>query len=847
VLRVTLRNLLARKVRLLLSAFAIILGVAFVAGTLVFTNAMGGAFDDIIEGSTSDVEVAHPGATDFDSFQDARTIPASVVEDLEELPEAAEVYPNVNLQNVYLIGEDGKVVGGNGPPGFGFNENGAVNIAGDPIVEYVEGEPPSGPGEVALDEGAAEAGGYTVGDEVQVTTPGDPPVMTAELTGIVRFGSGTNGATLTLFETGAAQEQFLDGRDVFNSITLRAADGVSQEELAEAVRGVAPDDLQVRTGDEIVEVNKEGLDEILGGIRTFLLVFAGVSLFVGIFLIVNTFSILVAQRSRELALLRALGASRRQVTRSVLTEALAVGLVGATVGLGVGYALALGLRFLFGVIGLDLGDADFPLTLDAVIASYAVGLVVTAVAGIFPARRASRVAPIEALRDDVALPESALLRRVLVGVGMVVVGGGLIVWGFVLEDTAGLWLIAAGLAIILIGVALASPVLARPLVAVFGVVYRRVFGSVGTLATQNAARNPRRTGATASALMIGLTLMSLLAIFSASATASTRSTVEEVVTSQYIVSNVIGQPFSPQVAEQIEQLDGVSAVSSVRQAFVDVDGSGAAVGGIEPEAFGVALALPAEEGSLQDLRDGTVAVDAATAANAGLGIGDTVEADFQGGKQELEVVALLPPAGQALGFSYLTTQQTLIDGGLAPVDAYVYVVKEPSADTDEVREAIEQVIADQPTVTVKDPEGLVEETQEQVNLFLYIMYALLGLAIIIAILGVVNTLSLSVIERTREVGLLRAVGVTRAQLRRMITLEAIVIGVFGALLGVALGTVFGIALVKALEDQGLSDLAIPWPLLVTFVVVSGILGILAALFPAFRASRLNVLRAITVE
>ena len=438
-LRVTLRNLLARKVRLLLSAFAIVLGVAFVAGTLVFTNAMGGAFDDIIEGSTSDVEVAYPGATDFDSLQDARTIDAGVVEDVEGLPEVAEVYPNVNLQNVYLIGEDGKVVGGNGPPGLGFNENGAINVAGDPIVEYIDGEAPSGPGQVALDEAAAENGGYVVGDDVEVTTPGEPPVMTAELTGIVRFSAGTNGATLTIFETRAAQEQFLGGKDVFNSITMRAAEGVSQTELAEAVTAVVPDDLQVRTGDEIVEVNKEGLDEVLGFITTFLLVFAGVALVVGIFLIINTFSILVAQRSRELALLRALGASRRQVNRSVLLEAVVVGLIGSTVGLGVGYLLALGLRWLFGTFGLDLGEADFPMTTTAVIASYVVGLGVTSIAGLLPARRASRIAPMAALRDDVAMPEGTLRKRVAIGLVLFAAGAGLMAAGFQVDDgTTGL-------------------------------------------------------------------------------------------------------------------------------------------------------------------------------------------------------------------------------------------------------------------------------------------------------------------------------------------------------------------------------------------------------------------------
>ena len=324
-LRVTLRNLAARKVRLLLSGFAIVLGVAFVSGTLIFTNAMGGAFDKIIEGSTGEVEIGFEGANDFDSFQDNRVLPASLVTRLEQLEEVDQAYATTTLQSVFVIGSDDKVVGGNGPPGLAFNDTGARNLAGDPIVQLVDGEFPQGTGEVALDVDAAERGGYEVGDEVSLATPGKPPVMTAELTGTVDFGSGLNGATLTIFETRAMQELFFDGKDVFSSISLTGADGVSQDELRDAAQEVLPRGVVARSGDDVVAENKKELDEVLGFITTFLLVFAAVALIVGVFLIINTFSILVAQRSRELALLRALGASRRQVNRSVVLEALVVG------------------------------------------------------------------------------------------------------------------------------------------------------------------------------------------------------------------------------------------------------------------------------------------------------------------------------------------------------------------------------------------------------------------------------------------------------------------------------------------------------------------------------------------
>ena len=846
--KVTWRNLVARKVRLLLSAFAIILGVAFVAGTLIFTNAMGGAFDDIIEGSTADVEVAPEGAGDFDSVQDNRTLPASLVEELDALPEVEQAYGWVTLQTVFVIGDDGKVVGGNGPPGLAFNYSGVTNLNGDPIISLADGKLPEQPGEIALDQGTAEDAGYDIGDTVELATPGDPPVVDAEMVGTVEFGSGgTNGATITVMSLQELQDRFLGGQDVFNAISLTAADGFSQQQVVDAADGVLPEGVEARAGDEVVETNKKALDEILGFITTFLLVFAGVSLVVGIFLIINTFSILVAQRSRELALLRALGASRRQVNRSVLAEAIVVGLIGSTVGLGMGYLLALGLRWLFGQFGLDLSQADFPITVTAVVASYVVGILVTAVAGLLPARRASRVAPVAALRDDVALPEGTLRKRVAVGLVMVVVGAGSIAFGLSSDDAnIGLSMLGLGILLAFVGVSLASAFLGRPLIRLFGIAYRRAFGTVGTLATENSLRNPRRTGATASALMIGLALMSMMAVFGASASASTDTAIDKSLSSQFIVSNVVQQAFSPAVAKEIRGLDGVESVTSLRTAFPQVDGGGVFVGAVEPDELGSALQFPMEQGTLNDLGEGKVAIDHATAEGKDLQLGDTVKMEFQGGTIPLEVVAVYGGANP-VGAQFLVTPETFIAGGLAPLDSLVYVTKEPDADTDTVRAEIEEVVADLPTVTVKDPEGYAAEQKEQINQFLTFIYGLLGLSVIIAVLGVINTLSLSVIERTREVGLLRAVGVSRRQLRTMIRLESVVVAVFGAVLGVVMGVAFGSAVVRALRDDGLTDLAIPWVALVVFVVGSAVLGVLAAVFPARRAARLDVLRAITSE
>jgi putative ABC transport system permease protein len=846
-LKVTWRNLVARKVRLLLSAFAIVLGVAFVAGTMIFTDAMSGAFEDIIEGSAADTEIAYKGAGNFDSGQDNRTIPASVVKELEKLPEVDSVHPQTILQTVFVIGRNDKVIGGNGPPGLAMNATSANALTGKPILETTEGALPDGPFEVALDVDTADKGGFDVGDEVSLVTPGRPPTMKVKVTGLVEFGSGgLNGATLSLFDLEFMQHQFFQGRDVFNSISLNAAPGVSQRQLADAAQTVLPEGVEARTGDEYVEKQKETLQEIMGFLEWFLLVFAGVALVVGVFLIINTFSILVAQRSRELALLRALGAGRGQVIRSVVAEALVVGAIGSTAGLGVGYLLALVLREIFGRFGLDLSRAEFPVESATILWSYAVGLIVTAIASVLPALRASRIAPMAALRDDVALPEATLRRRVVVGAAGTALGALGMTMGLVGEGIWGLILIGAGILLVLIGVSLMSAMLGRPMLNLFGVLYRRLFGTVGNLATENTLRNPRRTAATASALMIGLALMAMMSIFGASASASTDAAFEQSLTSQFVISNVVGQPFSTDVAAQVRRAEGVAGVAVVRQAFPQVDGGMAFVAAMRPKDIPFAFAIPMAAGSLTDLGRGKVAVSERVADNKGLGVGDKVKMEFQGADVDLTVVALFGSGGVVPG-NYLVTPDTLVRGGLQPLDSQVFVTKEPGADTDEVRAAIEKITDDLPTVTVKDPEGYADEQKGQINQILYMIYGLLGLSVIIAILGVINTLSLSVIERTREVGLLRAVGLSRRQLRTMIRLESVVVAVFGAVLGVLMGVIFGSTLVLALEDQGLTDLAIPWLWLAGFLVAAAFVGVLAAVFPARRAARLDVLRAIATE
>ena len=845
--KVTWRNLVARKLRLALSGFAIILGVAFVAGSFIFTDALSGAFNGIVKGSTADVEVHPKGAGDFSSSQDTRTMSAADVAKLKQLPGASNAAGNVSVQNLWVLDSNDKLIGGNGPPGLGFNYTDMTSITGDPIVTLTQGKLPHGPDEIALDETTADKGGYSVGDTVTLVPPGGDLTIKATLTGIVHFGSsgGLVGATLTIFDTQGIQDRFFGGNDVYTGASLTTAPGVSQARLTKAANAVLPSTFEAEQGDKLAKKNEDAIGKILSGINTFLLVFAAVSLIVGTFLIINTFSILVAQRSRELALLRAMGASKRQVNRAVLAEAFVVGLIGATIGIGGGYLLAIGLKALFGVIGLDIGSATFPLKPRTIIVSYVVGLVVTMIAAYLPARRAARIAPVAAMRDDVGLPEAALHRRVLVGGIMTAAGAALAGLGLFGSVSHDLVYIGLGALLILVGVSLTSPVVGRPVIHAVGSLYRRVFGTVGVLATENSLRNPRRTAATASALMIGLALMTMMSVFGASLKSSLDQAIKGTVTSQFVVSNATGQGFSPTVADKVRQVPGVGTVAEFRQQEAKVNGSSVFLGAADPADIAKALNVQVDSGAFSMLDPSSIFIDASEAKSKGYEVGQKLDVKFQGGTQKLTVAGTFRT--NSMPSSYLVTLDTLEKGSIAPQDFYLFISLQPGASESQVRAGIDKALANLPTVTLKNQQEFIDEQEAQINIVLYLIYALLGLAIIIAILGIINTLALSVIERTREVGLLRAVGLSRRQLKRMVRLESVVIALLGTVLGLVLGIVFGVALQQALKDEGLTLLSIPYTQLVIFVIAAVLFGILAAAFPSRRAAKLNVLQAIATE
>jgi putative ABC transport system permease protein len=841
VIRAALKSLLGRKLRLLMSTFAIVLGVAFVSGTLIFTDTLDRSFTALFASTVGDV-VVRPGDGDVEAIAaSSLTVPADVLDRLADVPGAARVDGNVTAFGVYVVTDEGKVIGSFGPPALGANWTTAPAGHGLEGLSIVEGSEPQGGDEVVLDARTAEKAGYDVGDDVPILTAGSTARLDPTLVGIADFrkGGSLNGATLAIFDTPTAQQLFLDGDDAFTDVWVTAEDGVSQEELRDRVEEVLPDGYEAVTGDDAADESASELKQAISFMQTFLLIFAGISLVVGAFLIVNTFSILVAQRSRELALLRALGASTRQVTGSVLVEASVVGVVGSTIGLGLGVLLALGIRALFSSFGLDLSGQSLVFAPRTVLVAYAVGVAVTVAAAWLPARRTSRIAPVQAMRDDIALPESSLHRRFWLGVALVVVGTIVLGIGLFSPLPYGGQQTGAGVLAILLGVTAASPVISRPLLHVVHRLYRRGFGTVGNLAGQNALRNPRRTAATASALMIGLTLACTMAIVGASAKASVDNAVEENFVGDYVVSNAFGGPVSTTIGDRMEDVEGVESV--IRQRYQFTGGQGEGLAAADPATLDD-LRLDIVSGS-GDLTDDTVLLSESWAEDEGYDVGDRIEVEGPAGSPELRVAGLYDDTPLVF-FPILVTLRALEDLGYPEQDNTLIIDTDGSPG---VKERLEKVVEDEPIVTVKDQQEFAEEQRAPIDQFVLIIYALLGLALVIAVLGIVNTLALSVIERTREVGLLRAIGVSRRQLRRMITLESVVISLLGTVLGVLLGTGFGIALMRAVRDEGLEVIAVPYGQMALFLGLSVLVGVLAAVFPARRAARLDVLQAIATE
>jgi putative ABC transport system permease protein len=840
-IRATFKSLAARKLRLILSSLSIVLGVSFVAGAFVLTDSLGKVFDNLFSTVSQHVAVDVRGDKVTSGQQgDVRTLlPADLLDTVRKVDGVKEAQGQIQ-GTAQLVNKEGKVVGTGGAPSFGRNWYDSTLLNSGQITQ---GRAPTGPAEIAINAGLADRSDYKVGDRAPVLT--DSPLKTYTIVGIVTYDGKKSfaGETEVYFDTATAQ-QVLDVEGKFNDITVAATDGVSQSELSKRIAAVLPAKAQAITGTALAAEQSSDVKKGLGFFNTFLLTFALIALFVGAFIIFNTFSMLVAQRTRELALMRALGASRGQVNRAVVFEAVIVGLFSSLIGLIAGVGVAIGLKALFGVFGAQLPDAPTVIAARTVIASFAVGTLVTVVAAIMPARRAGRVSPLAALREA-ATPDRSLKRQTIVGSALLVVGAAAMTKS--LRD-GGLQLLGLGTLLAFIGIAMLSPLVSRPITAGVGQLFSRRLP--GRLGTENAVRNPRRTAATAAALMIGLALISAVTVLGSSLKASVAATVSGAVGADFVL-NTQQSGFPDAALEQAAAQPGVKEVAGVKVDGMNLcDNAGCShskqvgVTAIPASAMGTLVKITPIAGSVV-LKTDNLLLSESVAKTDKLKPGDTVTVQFARSGLEKLTVGGTYQSNQLVG-DYLVDSSKAKDfstqrnvAGLVSINNIKSVAL--------MRKELDKALASYPNVTVEDQSQFVSETQGQVNQIVTIINILLGLSVLIALLGVVNTLALSVIERTRELGLLRAIGMARKQVKRMIRVESVLICSFGGLLGLVVGSIFGVALQQALKSQGVTELAFPGATLVIYLLCAALAGALAAALPARRASRLNVLQAIATE
>ncbi|RYV51540.1 ABC transporter permease [Pengzhenrongella frigida] len=855
--RVALRGIRAHLVRFVLSVLAVTLGVAFVAGTFSLRAMLSSTFNDIVESSlTGDVYLRGAEAAGSTSptgqggFGEARNaIPIALTDVATAVDGVALALPGLNGPAV-LVGADGVAVSQGQAPSFAQ----ALDPA-DPTVRLVAGRAPVGPAEIALASETLAASGLTLGQTTPAVIAGT--LAQVAVVGEVDYGAPLAGATVLFLDVATAVQAYAPA-GLVQSITVYADPGVSPQTLVDRLQPVVTADAAVRaeavTGDELRDDARAQIETALGFIETFLLVFAGISLFVGGFIIANTFAMSVRQRLREFALLRALGASPVQVFASILVQAAVVGLLGSALGVLAGFALVSVLRVVLGRFGMSL-SGTIPLEPSTVALSLAIGTVVSLAAAALPARRAALTPPVEAMRDDVVVQERTLRWRALSGSLLTALGVAAVVLAVVAPESDGGQRLGFGAAAVLVGVLLLAPVIARASLGVLAAVFVATLPPIGRLARGNVTRNPRRTANTAGALMIGMALVGASSVLAASAQDSTRSIVAETSTADFVLR-------SPTAAIPADALAAVAALPDVEAADAVTLGSvligrpGAGAGGpgpatvvvgLDPGAFGRTMDIERTDGSLDRLADGEIAAQQGAAADAGWTIGTELELTSTTGSRTVTVGAIIDsPAIQAPIVLPEAVFDDLVPAAQAAVNL-VFVKAVPGADRTVLRRDLTAAVAPFVVVSVLDNEQFASELAGQVDQVLVILYALLGLSVVIAILGIVNTLALSVIERTREIGLMRAVGLGRLQLAGTVMIESVLTALFGTVVGVVVGVALAAAMPTVFSDVGLTTLAIPWGTLGWILVLAGVVGVLAAVWPAIRAARLPVLQAVTVD
>jgi len=831
----TIKQLAARKLRLLTTTFAVLLSVAFMAGTVVFTDTIGATFDSALAEADAGVDayVRTPSEIDRGYGEPGPRLDASLAETVASVDGVDEAALRINGY-AQIVGPDGEPVGDvSKNPAFGTNW---VTVDDLNPYELASGHAPGDDGEIVIDKASADKAGYQPGDVATVLTKSAPRQFT--IAGIATFGTADSpaGATAVLF-TDAAATELLATPGQADAIAVTADPGTAQADVAAAIQAAVGGDVEVITGATLVAENQASMAANLAEFETISLVFAVVAVFVGAFIINNTFSITVAQRTREMAMLRAIGASGRQVRRSVLIEAVVIGALASGAGLAAGIGVASGLRQLMSAFGFDMPDGATVVSPTAMALSFAVGLIVTVLSAWLPARRAAKIAPFAALRDVSVDRSAGSGRRAVVGAAITAVGVAALFVGLGGEIA----LVGAGALVTFVGVSVLGPVLAGPVATVFGTPLR-LRGLSGELATRNAMRNPKRTARTASSLMIGVGLVGFITVFAASAKVSMAGSLETDFTGTHIVQaggSDDSTGLSPDLADELRSTPGVDVVSQARLSPAVIDGTATdALYAFDSTTIDEVFVLGSVEGDLESLGADGIAVSAEHAADQGWTIGSTVPATFPSGDTTFVVEAVYSGGTDWVGSMFVDLDALLANGG-DELDYRVYLSGDEAAIT--------SVAAAHASAEVLDKDAFLDVVNSEVDTMLGMFYALLMLAVVIALLGIANTLALSILERTRELGLLRAVGMGRSQLRSTVRWESIIIAVFGTTLGLAIGTFFGWAIVRAMADQGIDTLTVPVGNLVVVTVIAALAGAMAAVMPARRAAKLDVLKALVTE
>ena len=849
--RTAWKGLLGHKFRFVATALAVTLGVAFMAGTLVLTDTIRATFDnlfaDVYQGTDAVVraQAAFEGGPPGAGVQRGR-VDASLVDRLRRVDGVAAAEGDVGGY-ARLVGRDGKALGNpaTGAPtiGLSWTDNAALNT-----FTLVSGTAPSRDDEVVIDRKSARDAGLSVGDTTTVLVRGPP--QRVRIAGIARFGTADSpgGATIVAFRRAAAQ-RLVGEPGKYDTVSVLAATGISQDELVSRLSKVLPPGTEALTGAAITAETQSEMAKAFRFFDTFMLIFAVIALLVGSFMIFNTFSITVAQRTRENGLLRALGASRRQVLGSVLLEAAAVGVLASLLGIAGGFAVALGLKGLLAVVGLDIPTGSVVFTPATAVISFAVGVGVTVLAALSPARKAAKVPPVAAMQEGVTGSTGyGSKQRVMVGAAVLGLGLAALLLGLFRDLEQPMTIVGAGALLVFFGVSILGRTISLPLSRAIGAPLPRLRGITGSLARENAMRNPKRTAASASALMIGVAVVGLITIFVSSTKASMDAAVDRAFTGDIVLDSgggLVGG-VDPGLAERVDRIPEVAIAAGLRQGVAKVAGSPVLVQATDPRAAVELMTVGPIEGSPTGLGRNSIGLYKDVAAAKGLRLGDPVPVVFKDTGQRTLRLALIYSENRQAG-NYLLGTEAYDANFTNRLDSKILVKRAAGASPEAALAAVNQVARAYPGTKVLDRAQFKAEQTKPLDQLLTLVYALLGLAILIALLGIANTLALSIFERTRELGLLRAVGMTRSQLRSTIRWESVIIALQGTVLGLLIGLFFGWALVSALSDEGIDVFRIPYASLAAVVVLGGVAGMAAAVPPSRRAAKLDVLRAVVTE